>query len=58
MQVRLRVMEVRKLLFPDRKDDGVQFGVAALQKMQLIVEVAMHGGFHGRRTDPNALPSQ
>jgi hypothetical protein len=51
------VLEMRQFLFPYREDDRRQSGIAAVQKMKLIVEVAMHGSFDGGGANPDCLPA-
>ena len=51
------MVQVRQLLCADRLDDGAQLRIAALEEMQLVVEVTMHRGLDGGGADPDRLPS-
>ena len=58
MKLLFRVLQMRKFLLPDRKDDLVQLEITVLKKVKLIVEVPMHGCFHGCRAGPYSFSAE
>ena len=58
MKLLFRVLQMRKFLLPDRKDDLVQLEITVLKKVKLIVEVPMHGSFHSCRASPYAFSAE
>lgn len=53
----LGVMQVRQLLKLNALDEIMKLGIAFAQEEQLVLKVAMYGGFHCRSANPYALPA-